>query len=62
MEGDNDAVWDCIAPGFTAFMFGHSVCILFDGYSGTGKSWTVFDTSNPIASLSDGASARVLFG
>lgn len=42
MEGDNGAVWGCCAPAFTAFTYEHPVCVLFDGYSGSGKSWTVF--------------------
>lgn len=47
--GDNEDVWQYLAPAVWAFTSGHPTCVLFDGSSGSGKSHTIFTGPDAIA-------------
>ena len=45
----NENVWQLLVPAFWTFSRGRPTCVFFDGYSGTGKSYTMFKGPNAIA-------------
>lgn len=47
-EANNDAVWQSLSPAFEAFTGGRPLCVLFDGYSGSGKTHTMFEGSTAV--------------
>ena len=45
----NEDVWQLLIPAFWTFAQGRPTCVFFDGYSGTGKSYTMFRGPSAIA-------------
>ena len=45
----NEDVWQLLIPAFWTFEQGRPTCVFFDGYSGSGKSYTMFRGPNAIA-------------
>lgn len=43
VEANNDEVWQSLSPAFEMFTGGRPLCVLFDGYSGSGKTHTIFE-------------------
>ena len=47
-EANNDEVWQSLSPAFEMFTGGRPLCVLFDGYSGSGKTYTIFEGSTAV--------------
>ena len=48
VEANNDEVWQSLSPAFEMFTSGRPLCLLFDGYSGSGKTHTIFEGSTAV--------------